>query len=558
MARLERIIVDPLCNNDCVYCLSRRKEQKKKRDVRYKPQIRRALKERKDGIAIVGGEPTLMEGIVDIVSGAKKAGFRRITMPTNARLLSDKDFAADLIEAGVSDFVVKLWGPTKEIHDKITRTEGSFEQAVEGIKNIISLKSSEIVAGRSGILMDNYEYLPDLAKLFADLGITWMSFELPPVENRPIPLVPKTMEYIFEAIKTADRLNVYLGIENIPFCLMKGYEDHVQTYVMRRDRLEDCEYLQFVKPVHDEKKVKTPQCELCTYSFICDGMFREYVEGDALCTINPVEKVRKESVFERIDDLKGKEELFSPLVEDREIPRGLRADAILHFSGGIDSTVAAAFYARRNKGKKIVLVTYRHPGLLLAIKTSRVCASYLMGKYPNIVAHLYVPLLEELHVPLCFGRDYKEHAMRLQSNYGCIACKLMMYMYSTYLHKAFFQGDTIISGNNLTTVPGAGDGGVPTTQIPEITSLVEDFVSPYHMKCINPIYAVSDKQRIILMAKEMGLPPSRVFQPKCILGYPILCEDNSPVVQFVDEKIVPILRNILEINLERLKEEQND
>lgn len=541
MARRIGIWLDSPCDNNCIYCFSK---GRKKKGTEYKAQVKKASDEGKDGIAIVGGEPTMREDILDKVSYARETGFKRITILTNARPLSNREFAEALIKAGVSDFVVKLWGPTKKIHDLITRSDGSFEQTVEGIKNIVSIKGSEAILGKTGILMENYEYLPELAKLFADLGVKWMNFELLPADRR-IPLVPQTMEYIFKAIETANSTGTYLGIDSIPFCSMGGYEDYVHPYVIRKVNLEDCNYLDFVYPFHHENRRKTPQCEQCRYSPVCDGIWKPYLEGDYV-KINPVKRVEKKRVFERIGDLKGNLDLFYPLVERDIIPDGLRADAVVHYSGGTDSTVSTALYARKNKDKKIVLITYRHPGML-NVSSSRINAQHLMEKYSNVVAHLYVPLLEELYIPLCFGRDYKETVTKIQANYGCVACKICMYGYSTYLHKAYFGGDTILSGNNLTRVPGRG--GPPTPQTPAVVSLIKDFVGEYGMKCVNPVYSVKNKQRVVFIAKELGLPTMRAFQSTCTYGCPVPIKDIDLLLQFVNEEIVQIVRNVLDMNL---------
>jgi MoaA/NifB/PqqE/SkfB family radical SAM enzyme len=546
MATLETIRIGPQCNNQCVYCLSRREKQVE--DSAWKLQIDGAVSKKKNGIVIVGGEPTVREDFIDIVSYAKRAGLERITIQTNARLLSNKDYADTLLEAGASDFIVKLWGHTKEIHDRISGVEGSFEETIKGIKNITSPEDNRTILGKSGILMDNYTCLPDLVTLFAGLGVQWMIFELPPTEKRCVPLVPETLEYIHKAAETSNELQTFLGVENIPFCFMRGYEDNVRVNVQQRQSLDDCDYFCFVEPVYDENKTKPPPCQQCRYFPLCEGILKTYVEESLTSGIKPIEEDKKRRAFERVEDLKGKEEVFYPLVEPTEIPDGLKADAIVHFSGGIDSTISTALYARKHREKKIVLITYRHSGLL-NFGSARINSSYLMKKFPNVVDHLFIPLPEELHVPLCFGRDYNEHVKRLQGNYGCIACNLLMYSCSTYLHKVFFGGDTILTGFNVTQVPGRA--ATPTPQVPKVVTLIKDFVCRYGIQCVNPVYAVSNKQRIVFLAKEMGLPTVRVFQFECILSFPVICRNMDPMIQFVDTEIAPILHKILKINLKR-------
>jgi MoaA/NifB/PqqE/SkfB family radical SAM enzyme/PP-loop superfamily ATP-utilizing enzyme len=542
MTRVIKIRLDSPCDNDCIFCFSKRGETDY---TEYTKQVEKASKEEKDGIIIVGGEPTMREDLVDMVSFAKEKGFKKITLFTNARPLSNKNYAETLIKAGVSDFVVLVWGPTEKIHDTITRTEGSFKETVEGIKNIVLIKGGEVILGKTGILMENYKHLPELAEFFSELGIKWMNFELPPVEDSCISLTPDVMEYVFKAIETANNLGTYLGIENIPFCTMKGYEDYVRPFVWRKATVEDSGFLDFVFPIHLEGRTKPVHCNPCRYFPVCDGIWNPYLKGDHF-KANPVEKIEEKRPFITIDDVKDNVDVFYPLVKG-EIP-DIQADAIVHYSGGTDSTVSTALYARKNKDKKVVLITYQHPGLL-NISSSRINAHHLIEKYPNVVAHLYVPVLEELYIPLCFGKDYQDNVTQLQANYGCVACKILMYAYSTYLHKAYFKGDTILSGNNLSRVPGRG--GPPTPQTPAIVSLIKDFVGEYGMKCINPIYAVTNKQRTVFIAKELGLSTTRAFQSTCTYGIPVPIKDINVLIQFLNERITPLVRDVLEINLKK-------
>ncbi len=546
MARRIGIWVDSPCNNNCIYCFSK----KGRKGSEFRTQVQKAVRERMDGIAILGGEPTMREDIQDMVSFASNAGFKRITIMTNARPLSKKEFAEALIEKGVSDFVVKLWGPTREVHDAITRSDKSFEETVEGIKNIVTILGSEAILGKTAILQENYKYLPDLVKVYTDLGVKWMNFELPFVEENPVPLTPEVMEYIYKSIDGANNWGTYLGIENIPFCSMEGYEDYVRPFALRKENLEDCNYLDFVYPLHDENKRKTLQCNPCRYNPVCDGIWKTYIEQNYV-TLKPIEVIEKKRPFEKISDLKGKEELFHPLVKN-VIPDGLRADALVHFSGGTDSTVSTALYARKYPDKKVVLITYRHPGML-NISSSRINGAYLMEKYSNVIAHVYVDLLEELYIPLCFGRDYKEQVTKVQANYGCVACKILMYAYSTYLHTVYFKGDTILSGNNLTRVPGRG--GPPTPQTPTVMALIKDFVSNYNMNCVNPIYSITNKQRVVFLARELGLPTMRAFQSTCTYGCPVPLKDIDAFVQFIREEISPIVKKVLDSNLKKVIQE---
>ncbi|MFQ5891326.1 MAG: hypothetical protein ACE5HW_00855, partial [Candidatus Methanofastidiosia archaeon] len=71
----------------------------------------------------------------------------------------------DIIRCGANEFFIYLHGHNAKIHDKITKTKGSFEQTIEGIKNLIDLNQNIHV--RAMVTFENYKHLFDLFKLLS-------------------------------------------------------------------------------------------------------------------------------------------------------------------------------------------------------------------------------------------------------------------------------------------------------------------------------------------------------------------------------------------------------
>ncbi|MCQ2514954.1 MAG: radical SAM protein [Ruminococcus sp.] len=95
---------------------------------------------KKDDIVIInGGEPTLNPELIEMIEllSAKQV---LSVIYTNGRRLADPDFCKSLIQAGISKISIPVFGDNADTHDYCTGAKGSFDETVEGIKNIIRFK----------------------------------------------------------------------------------------------------------------------------------------------------------------------------------------------------------------------------------------------------------------------------------------------------------------------------------------------------------------------------------------------------------------------------------
>jgi radical SAM protein with 4Fe4S-binding SPASM domain len=84
-------------------------------------------------IIFTGGEPTLCEGVPDLIRYAERLG--QVTgMNTNGRRLADARFARRLKEAGLDHVQITLASCLPDLHDEIVRAD-AYEETVRGIRN---------------------------------------------------------------------------------------------------------------------------------------------------------------------------------------------------------------------------------------------------------------------------------------------------------------------------------------------------------------------------------------------------------------------------------------
>ena len=84
-----------------------------------------------------GGEPTLFEGLTDLIQTAGRLGLVA-GLNTNGRRLSDREFAASLRRAGLDHVQITLESHAAGVHNAMTGA-ASFDETVRGIENSLAV-----------------------------------------------------------------------------------------------------------------------------------------------------------------------------------------------------------------------------------------------------------------------------------------------------------------------------------------------------------------------------------------------------------------------------------
>jgi len=162
------------CNNNCIFCSEADeyiKRLKKKSLEEIKKEILQARKYY-DFISFMGREPTLRKDIFNILEFAISLNFKQVGITTNGRMLSYPDFTQNILKTGINQIGISLSGATAKVHDAQTQVRGSFQQTIQGIKNVIKFKKPEI-----SLLINfplnklNYLELDKMIKLVINLGV---------------------------------------------------------------------------------------------------------------------------------------------------------------------------------------------------------------------------------------------------------------------------------------------------------------------------------------------------------------------------------------------------
>lgn len=273
------------CNNRCVFCA-----QGEKRKVcgalpyaRLLDQLvqgRRACR----GVVFTGGEPTAHKNLLRLVRAARELGYSSIQIQTNGRMLAYRKAVDALVLAGATEFSPSLHGATAEVHDVLTRADGSFEESVAGIDNAV--RSGAYVVTNSVITRQNQDTLPELVRLLVGLGVrhAQLAFVHPvgtALErfDEVVPRLSELVQPLAAARAVAIEAGMKLVTEAVPLCFLAGMQDLAVESSIPETTVVDLDgALDYSDWRVHEGKLHGPPCAGCALAQRCEGPWREYPE----------------------------------------------------------------------------------------------------------------------------------------------------------------------------------------------------------------------------------------------------------------------------------------
>lgn len=157
------------CNNSCRHCYNERNRT----TMAPLPtkQWRRVL----DKIAhlgiphviFTGGEPTLVDGLAELIAHADRIG--QVTgLNTNGRRLSDPAFAGRLAKAGLSHVQVTIGSSRAAVHNGMTAAD-SFEETIAGIRTCLETGLHTIT--NTTLTRQNVDHAEEIVSFLHGLGL---------------------------------------------------------------------------------------------------------------------------------------------------------------------------------------------------------------------------------------------------------------------------------------------------------------------------------------------------------------------------------------------------
>lgn len=118
-------------------------------------------------VIFTGGEPTLCDGLVDLIRRAERLGL--VTgLNTNGRRLSHRAFAESLVRAGLSHVQITLESHRAEVHNAITGAD-SFAETIRGVEN--SLAAGLHAITNTTLTRRNVDHAEQMIEFLHGLGL---------------------------------------------------------------------------------------------------------------------------------------------------------------------------------------------------------------------------------------------------------------------------------------------------------------------------------------------------------------------------------------------------
>lgn len=160
------------CNLECIHCYAESSPHVSTENVLdvddYRKLIDSAASLGCRKIQFIGGEPTLMRGLTDLIAHTRETNYELVEVYTNGIHISD-ELLACFVKHDVA-VAVSFYADDPAIHDAITKKRGSHTATVRGIKRV---KEAGLKVRVSIIVMEqNQDRVHKTQEFLHSLGIT--------------------------------------------------------------------------------------------------------------------------------------------------------------------------------------------------------------------------------------------------------------------------------------------------------------------------------------------------------------------------------------------------
>lgn len=284
------------CNNNCLFCAVDSEAHKNLLlSTTEISRFLRMLENIKDmEIEISGGEPTLRPELFYFLERLN-TNFPKIrpTILTNGRKFSDISMAARISEFRPFSLLVPIHGDTPQLHDAITRAQGSFNETLLGVKNLYDYG---LTVGLKTIINGlNYKKMPQLVEMIAQRFPECPGIIINGLELQGQALINKdligvklsdTAQYVESALDIAKEYNLKVIVYSIPPCILseeyrKFSGVKKRSTVISKTPLAD---MQHVKLTYGTVEL----CKECRYYPRCTGAWYSYLNVYGTDELKPV------------------------------------------------------------------------------------------------------------------------------------------------------------------------------------------------------------------------------------------------------------------------------
>lgn len=298
-----------VCNNNCLMCSVKPKSSTNipRNTQEIISDIEEGIKQKYKRIEFTGGEPTVRKDLLELITKAHDVGFGEIAMSTNCRTLSHMGFLKSLQKQGLNRVTTTIYGFNPETHDNITRAPGSFEQSIQGIKNLLSLGIN--VSVNTVVFSQTVDNLKKTGEYLASIGVQhWTLLDLIPdgyvTDNYDqFSINPDRLKIMFKELEPVFSKFNLVSIMDFPYCLFPSEMMSKKKIVIfnAEGRSKMIKLVGYTPKRYHEKsnvyfdvhKIRSKKCRQCAYYDGCGGSWISYFKRYNDSFITPFSEIIK-------------------------------------------------------------------------------------------------------------------------------------------------------------------------------------------------------------------------------------------------------------------------
>jgi MoaA/NifB/PqqE/SkfB family radical SAM enzyme len=311
MAELGYIQITRLCNQQCRFC-SNPPASRSLSIGKAKSLIDQFSRQGSEGIILTGGEPTLHEGLPEIISYCRTKNIS-CRIITNGQKLADRRYVRLLQASGLKHLNISIYSCRSKVQAYLTRNPHGLAYSIKAIEN---LKQSGGISVDVNTVINRYNagHLCENVKRI----VTYFPFINHFVWNNldPLMIEPGSKDYLtVPRLKTfKDQLHaaaVFLlahkktfRIERVPLCYMKDFaEFSTETRKLVKAEGRSVYFLSEKGFMRQDQwhYQKAPCCSECEADEICAGLYEmgKYYFASELRPISIDKKKLKRAILKK-------------------------------------------------------------------------------------------------------------------------------------------------------------------------------------------------------------------------------------------------------------------
>ncbi len=292
MANIGYLQVVRVCNQTCRFCSN--PDNENCLSLEAGREVLDSLVERGyEGVFFTGGEPTIYEGLPELLAYARERGLTP-RLITNGQTLVERGYLETLKAAGLARINMSLHSSRSEMQAFITRKPDSLECIDRALANAATLAIPVDI--NTTINAYNASHLDETARWIIDRHpfvrhVVYNTLDPSSTRARENPDVVPKMRHVelslFRALRLLERSGRTFRIERLPLCYMVEYA-HCSTET-RKIVKEEERFVHFLDQKGAVRQTrfdrdKAAACKVCRLDPVCAGLYGidEYYDGAEL------------------------------------------------------------------------------------------------------------------------------------------------------------------------------------------------------------------------------------------------------------------------------------